>query len=64
MKEIPISAAEKIAKEYGFEQIVIFARQTGEGGGEHMTTYGVTVAHCRVAAKMGETLKRFMRWDV
>lgn len=64
MKQIPIAAAERIAKEYGYEQVVIFARQTGEDGGEHMTTYGATPVHCRVAAKIGETLKRFMGWQV
>jgi hypothetical protein len=63
MKPIPIAAAERIAKEYGYEQVVIFARLTGEDGGEHLTTYGVTPAHCRVAAKMAETLKRFMGWS-
>lgn len=33
-------------------------------GGEHMTTYGVTRAHCAIAARIGDTLKRFMGWNV
>lgn len=62
-KPIPIKAAERIAKEYGYEQVVIYARKTGEAGGEHMTTYGVNKEHCSVAARMGDTLKRFMGWN-
>lgn len=64
MKEIPINAAKKIAVEYGYEQVVIYARKTGENGGEHMTTYGVNTKHCSVAAKMGDVLKKFMGWNV
>lgn len=64
MTKIPISAAKEIADKYGFEQVVIFARKTGEGGTEHLTTFGVTPTHCRIAAKMADVLKTFMRWDV
>lgn len=60
---IPISAAEKIAKSYGYEQVVIFARKTGEDGVEHMTTYGINPTHCSIAARMGRVLKTFMGWD-
>lgn len=63
MKDIPISAAKRIAEEYGYEQVVIFARQTGEGGGEHMTTYGKTKLHCRIAAAMANKLQEFMGWN-
>lgn len=63
-KRIPIAAAERIAKEYGYEQVVIYARKTGDGGGEHMTTYGVTPAHCSVAKRMGQALQTFMGWAV
>lgn len=62
MKPVPIAAAERIAKEYGYDQIVVYARKTGVDGGEHMTTYGVTKEHCGVAAKMGDVLKKFMGW--
>lgn len=61
-KPIPISAAEQVAKKYGYEQVVIYARKTGETGGEHMTTYGLNKEHCSVAAKMGDVLKKFMGW--
>ena len=67
MKRIPISAAERIAKDYGYDQVVIYARKVGEDPephGEHMTTYGVTKVHCGVAARIGDTLKKFMGWNI
>jgi hypothetical protein len=64
MKRIPITAARHIAKEYGYEQVVIYARRTGDGGGEHMTTYGINRQHRGIAARMGQILKRFMGWKV
>lgn len=62
MKPILIEAAKQIADAYGYDQVVIYARKVGEGGGEHMTTYGRTKAHCNVAAKMGQVLQKFMGW--
>lgn len=64
MKRIPIAAGARIAEAYGYDQVVIYARKAGEGGGEHMTTYGVTKEHCSVAALMGKTLQKFMGWKV
>ena len=61
MKEIPISAAEKIAKQYGYDQVIVYARKVGEDPephGEHLTTYGVNKTHCDVAARIGSYLKR------
>lgn len=66
MKPIPISAAELIAKKYGYDQVIIIARRVGddpEPHGEHVTTYGVTKAHCDVAARIGDFLKfKVMGW--
>lgn len=65
-KRIPIAAAERIAKDYGYDQVVVYARKVGadpEPHGEHMTTYGVTREHCGIAAKMGEVLQKFMGWS-
>jgi len=63
MKEVPIEAAKRIANEYGYEQVIVYARKTGENGGEHMTTYGIDKVHCDVAAKMGDHLKyNVMSW--
>lgn len=62
-KRIPITAAKQIALDYGYHQVVIFARLTGEGGREHMTTYGVNKTHCNIAARIGESLKKFMGWN-
>lgn len=67
MKRIPIKAAERIAKEYGYDQVVIYARKVGEDPephGEHMTTYGINKVHCDVAAQMGKVLQNFMGWKV
>lgn len=60
MRRIPIAAARRIAKEYGYDQVVIFARRVGEEPaphGEHCTTYGVDKANCEVAARIGDFFK-------
>lgn len=65
MKRIPIAAARRIAEEYGYDQVVIYGRKVGDAPdphGEHLTTYGVTKAHCAVAARIADTLSRFMGW--
>lgn len=69
MKQIPISAAKHIAQEYGYDQVIIYARKVGDpandwmGGGEHMTTYGKNKEHCNAAAKIGDFLKyKIMGW--
>jgi len=66
-KPIPIKAAERIAHEYGYDQVVIIARKTGDavdGGGEHCTTYGVDKTHCKIAADIGNFLKyKIMKWE-
>lgn len=63
MKRIPITAAKRIAEEFGYSQVVIYARQPGDGGGEHMTTYGINRTHCDIATRIGATLKNFMGWN-
>lgn len=65
MKRIPISAARRIAEDYGYDQVVIYARKVGDDPaphGEHMTTYGATKEHCSIAARIADTLQRFMGW--
>lgn len=71
MNPIPISAAKRISEEYGYDQVIIYARKVGDpandwmGGGEHMTTYGVNKEHCDVAARIGDFLKyEIMGWDM
>lgn len=65
-RPIPISAAERIAKDYGYDQVIVYARKVGddpEPHGEHMTTYGIDRAHCDAAAKIGDFLKyKIMGW--
>lgn len=61
MKPIPISAAKRIAKDYGYDQVIVYARKVGESPlphGEHMTTYGVTKVHCSIAGRIGSYLQR------
>lgn len=62
MKPIPISAAERIAKQHGYDQIIVIGRKVGEG--EHVTTYGVDKANCAAAAQAGDHLKyNVMGWE-
>jgi hypothetical protein len=61
MKPIPVSAAERIAKAYGYDQVVIVARAIDQG--EHVTTYGRDKANCVVAASIGDFFKyKLMSW--
>ena len=63
MKYIPIAAAEHVAKQYGYDQVVIIALKVGDGGGEHVTTYGVNAANCDAAGRIGTFLKsKIMKW--
>jgi len=66
MKRIPITAAEHVAKTYGYDQVIIYARKVGKDPdphGEHLTTYGVDRTHCAAAAKIGDFLKyKIMGW--
>ena len=63
MKRIPIAAAQRVAEQYGYDQVVIIARKVGEDGGEHVTTYGVDKANCDVAGRIGSCIKTLiMRW--
>jgi hypothetical protein len=63
MKEIPVVAGQRIAEEYGYDQVVIIARKVG--GGEHVTTYGIDPANCAAAAQIGNFLKhKVMGWPL
>lgn len=63
MKRIPIKAAKEIADRYGYDQVMIYARKVGLGGGEHMTTYGTTRQHCKIMAMIAKFLQeKIMGW--
>lgn len=63
MKRIPIAAAQRVAEQYGYDQVVVVARKVGGDGGEHVTTYGVNKANCAVAARIGDFIKhKIMEW--
>lgn len=53
---IPVSAASHLAKEYGFDQVVVIARRVG--GDESVTTFGKGPVHKDIAARTGEFLQR------
>lgn len=62
-KRIPIAAAQRIAEQYGYDQVVIIARKVDPDGNEHVTTYGVDKANCDVAARIGNFIKhKIMGW--
>lgn len=62
---IPVDAARKVAVDYGYDQVVIIARRVGEGGKEHVTTYGLGDAHAKTAADIGNFIKhKIMGWPV
>ena len=67
LKPIPISAAKRIAKDYGYDQVIIYGRRchtTPEPHGEHLTTYGRTKEHCSVAGRIGTYLKNeIFKWN-
>jgi hypothetical protein len=64
-KRIPIAAAKRIAEEYGYDQVMIYARACGDDGGEHMTTYGVTKEHCGAMAQIARFLQvKIMGWII
>lgn len=66
MKRIPIAAAQRIAEQYGYDQVIIYARKVGndpEPHGEHMTTYGTSKSHCAAAAHIANFLQtKIMGW--
>lgn len=66
MKPIPVAKAKKIAKEFGYDQVIIYARKVGadpDPHGEHMTTYGINKQHCGIAAQIGDMLKyKILGW--
>ena len=66
MKRIPIAAARRIAEDYGYDQVMIYARKVGDmpdPHGDHMTTYGVNTAHCAAMAKVAKYLQtKIMGW--
>jgi acetylornithine/succinyldiaminopimelate/putrescine aminotransferase len=62
MRPIPISAAQHIAKTYGYDQVIVIGRAVGKG--EHVTTYGRNKEHCAVAARIGNFLRyKIMGWQ-
>lgn len=62
VKPIPITVAERIAKDYGYDQVVIYGRNIEGGRPDHITTYGRTKALCDAAGRISKTFQRWMGW--
>ena len=63
MRPVPIGAAKQVADRYEYDQVIIVARKVGDGGGEHVTTYGRMREHCEAAGKIGNFFKyKLMGW--
>jgi len=65
VKPIPIAAAARIAKAYGYDQVIVIGRRCADSPmphGEHITTYGVTKAHCGAAATISKKLQQIFGW--
>ena len=61
---IPTKAAEDIAKNFDYDQVIIIARKVGQTGSEYVTTYGVSKIHCEIAERIGNFFKhKFMAWS-
>lgn len=56
MKPIPIVVAKEIAKKYGYDQVVVYARTPGADGKEHVTTYGTNRMQCEAAGRIGSAI--------
>lgn len=67
MVPIPVSLAKEIANQFGYDQVIIYARRVGEAPdpfGEHMTTCGVDPTRSAVAARIGKRLQtELMGWQ-
>ena len=60
-KYIPITAAKRIADDYGQSQVIVvtFDKQTGL---THVVTYGGTLEECKQAAAGGNVVKKALGW--
>lgn len=63
LSPIPLAEAKRLVRQYGYDQVVIVARKTGERGMEHVATFGADRKHCDIAAMIGDYLKyEIMNW--
>ena len=60
-KDIPISAAKRIAQEFDKNQVIIVTWDQKHGR-THVTTYGKTKEECNQAAKGGALIKKALGW--
>lgn len=60
VKAIPPAAARRIARAYGYDQVIVLGRRLDASGeeGEHVTAWGPDEAASREAARLGELARR------
>jgi len=61
-KKIPITAAKKIASDFGYSQVIIHAYD-GNTHIQHVTTFGKSESDCENAAAGGNAIKKLLKWD-
>lgn len=61
-KSVPISAAERIAKSYDKNQVIIVCWDKAHGK-THITTYGINKEECQQAALGGKTIAKSLGLD-
>lgn len=62
-KEIPITAARHIAKQYEKQQVIVVAWDAVHGK-THITTYGIDKEQCRQAAMGGQKVAAALGWPL
>jgi hypothetical protein len=60
-KDVPITAAKKIAEEFDKDQVIVVCWDK-EHGRTHVTTYGKTTEDCAQAAQGGNFVKKALGW--
>jgi hypothetical protein len=58
---IPITVAQRIAKEFACSQVIVLAFHPGSGQ-THVVTYGRSQIDCEQAAAGGNRMKEVMGW--
>lgn len=55
-KRIPIAAAKRFGEEFGYDQVIVIARDH-ESGRQHVTTWGASKQLCASAGQVAATIK-------
>ncbi len=61
-RRIPITAARKIAEQYGMDQVILLA-WTERDARTHFVSYGKDRENCRMAAEGIKNIRRFLGFE-